>query len=222
MLHRFLLSLILLALALPASAGPWLREKGSSFVASSVAINRQLDSATQTYLEYGLSEKTTLVADVGMARLQTILTGGSVTLSLRRAIGPPDRASKLAYELGGGVEWTGTQTLPHLRTALSWGRGMTWGKKSGWMTVEGSVLWDLTNALHVRKLDTTLGINLTDATSAMLQLYTAHSAGEGLVTLAPSVVFTPFKGKFRLQIGSETEIRSPENSALKIGLWREF
>ncbi|WP_299417599.1 hypothetical protein [uncultured Sulfitobacter sp.] len=222
MLYRLIPVLICLCLAQSALAGPWLREKGSTFSAVSFASTYNLETAATTFLEYGLTDKTTLVADIGMARLQNSPDGGYITLSFRRAIGSPDRPSKLAYEIGAGVGWIGDETLPHIRTGLTWGRGMTWGEKSGWVTVEGAIVWDLTHELHVTKIDTTIGVNFSDVTSGILQLYTAHVDGKGIATIAPSVVFTPRDAKFRVQIGSESQIGDLGNSALKIGIWREF
>lgn len=221
-LRYLTICLFTLSFAQSAPAGPWLREKGTSFTALSFATTYYLETATQTYLEYGLSEKTTLVADIGMARLQNNPDGGYATLSFRRALSAPDAKSKWAYELGLGAGWLGAETLPHVRTGLSWGKGTTWGQKSGWMTVEGAVIWDLTHKLHVTKIDTTVGINFSDVTSGMLQLYTLNAAGNNLATIAPSLIFKPKGGKFRIQVGSESEIGDLQNSALKFGLWREF
>lgn len=222
MLHLLTFFAACLCLTLPAHAGPWLREKGTTFSSVSFAATYYLETASQAYLEYGLSDTTTVVADLGMARIPNGVNGGYVALSLRRSIGPADATSKWAYEMGLGVGWLGDETLPHLRTGLSWGRGKDWGEKSGWMTVEAAVYWDIKYANHIAKLDTTVGINFTDATSGMLQLYTAHVAGENIATIAPSVIITPNSKEFRIQIGSESEIGSFDNSALKIGIWREF
>jgi hypothetical protein len=220
--YRLVLLILALSFAQTAQAGPWLREKGSAFSAVSFSSTYYMETATQTYLEYGLSDKTTIVADVGMARLHYVENSGYATLSLRRALSAPDAQSKWAYELGMGAGWIGSTTLPHVRTGLSWGRGMEWGKKSGWMTVEAAVIWDLTYAHHVTKIDTTLGINFTDITSGMLQIYTANVVDQTFGTIAPSFIFSPKNSKLRIQIGAESQLGNWENSALKIGLWREF
>lgn len=222
MFYRCVLLLCTLSFAQIAQAGPWLREKGSTFTAVSFSSTYYLETGTQTYLEYGLTDKTTVVADLGMSRLHYVANSGYATLSFRRALSAPDAKSKWAYELGAGTGWVGPRTLPHIRTGLSWGRGMEWGKKSGWMTVEAAVIWDLTYALHVTKIDTTLGINFTEVTSGMLQFYTANAADQTFGTIAPSFIFKPKNSKFRIQIGSESQLGDWNNSALKIGLWRKF
>jgi len=221
-LNRLLAFLIAVTLTLPAQAGPWLREKGTTFTAVSVTGTYYLDTGNQTYLEYGLSDKTTFIADIAMINLRNAGSGGAATLSLRRALSKPDAPTKWAYELGIGTGWVGNETLPHLRTALSWGRGVTLREKSGWMTAEASVIWDMTHQLHLTKFDATLGLNFTEVTSGMIQLYTAHIDGASTATLAPSFVFKPDFTQFQFQIGTESELGNARNSALKIGLWREF
>jgi len=220
---RYILILILTAgLAHSVQAGPWLREKGSTFTANSVTGTYYLDTTSQTFIEYGLSAKTTLIADIGMVRPRFGPYAGYATLSMRRALSSPEARSKWAYEFGVGVGWVGAETLPHLRTALSWGRGITLGEKTGWMTAEAAVVWDLTYALHVTKLDATVGLNFTEKTSGMLQVYAANLADTSIATIAPSLVFSPIYTKFRVQLGTETVLGQVANSALKISLWREF
>ncbi|MEH6648022.1 hypothetical protein [Sulfitobacter sp.] len=216
--HRLIPLLVVALIGNTAHAGPWLREKGSTFMEVSFASNYILDTTRQTYLEYGLSDKTTVIADIGMIQPRNAEHGGIATFSLRRALSAPDATSKWAYELGAGVGWAGDEILPHFRTGLSWGRGMSWGETSGWMTVDAAVIWDLTNAQHVSQLDATLGANFTDFTTGMIQIYTAHIDGASIVTLAPSVVFNPQKGGYRIKLGAESELSDWDNSAFKIGL----
>lgn len=222
MLNRLLITLITLAFANTAHAGPWLREKGTTFSASSVTTTYYLDTSSQAYLEYGLTDKTTVVGDLSIIKPRYAPESGYATVSLRRALSKPDAASKLAYEIGVGVGWIGDYTLPHLRTGLSWGRAIKWGEKNGWAVVEASAIWDLTYAQHIAKIDMTLGMNFTEVTKGMFQIYAAEIAGQSIATIAPSLVFTPRERKFSIQVGAESQIGEFQNSALKLGLWREF
>lgn len=218
----FVYCLIAIAWGTPAVASPWLREKGTGFSASSFSTTYYLETSTQTYLEYGLTGKTTLVAHIGMLRSYTNPRGGHATFSFRRALSKPDAPAKWAYELGIGAGWQGELAKPQLRTALSFGKGMKWRETSGWMTVEAAVIWDVSAQDHLGKVDATLGMNFTDVLTGMVQVYTAHASGKSAASIAPSLIVKPGWSPFQLQIGAESELGDPDNSALKIGLWRTF
>ena len=222
MIMRFILFIVFAALVQSATAGPWLREKGKGFISTSVTGNYYFDTTNQIFLEYGLTDKTTVIADVSFLRPRFAIGGGNATLSIRRALTKLDATSKWAYELGVGAGWVGDDVLPNIRTALTWGRGVKWGEKNGWATVEASGLWDVTYGQHVMKLDSTIGMNFTDVTAVMLQLYTARFESGSIATIAPSIILTHKKSKFRLQIGAESQIGNRENSAIKLSLWRDF
>ena len=222
MSFRLIPFVTLLILAHSADAGPWLRDKGASFSSTSFSSTYYLDTTSQAYLEYGLTANMTLIGELGITRYNTAQQGGNATISMRRALGPKDGKSKWAYEIGIGTGWYGEDVFPHIRTGLSWGKGIKWKGKTGWTTVDASVVWDITHDLHVAKIDATLGLNLTEVTSGMIQIYTAHTKGNSTATIAPSFIFKPKERKFRVQVGTETPLRNLANSAFKIALWREF
>lgn len=222
MLPRLFAVLICIACAGTAHAGAWLREKGAGFSSNSFSSTYYLDTVSQSYLEYGLTEKTTLGADIGFVRPRFGLHSGYTTLFIRRAIGSTEAKSKWAYDLGIGTSWIGDTVLPHLRTGLSWGRGFSVADKSGWIALDAAVIWDLTYAPDLTKVDATIGLNFTDMTTGMVQLFAGHLDQNTFGTFAPSLVFSPQFTKFRIQIGSESEIGNLRNSMLKVGLWRDF
>lgn len=222
MFYRLILIFILATLPCEGTSGPWLHEKGSSFTAVSLAATYTLETTTQTYIEYGFGNQMTLIGDINLARRQYLPGTGAATFSFRRALSAADAPAKWAYEIGIGASWDGAQTQPHIRTALSWGRGTTWGERSGWVTVEGAMIWDLAQAAHVAKLDTTIGVSLGDKSKGMLQLYTAHMGGKITATLAPSFIFKPESTKFSVLIGAESRIGQLDDTALKFGIWRDF
>lgn len=212
---------IVLAGALPASAGAWLRDKGAGFLSSSVAATVAGDTASTTYLEYGLTGRITLGLDVLLAGTRLGNQGGYATAFLRYPLGPTDRPAKWALEAGVGGYWIDGPVQPQLKTGLAWGRGFTLGERSGWMGVEASVMWDLRNDLHLAKIDATVGIQITKRTKGMFQIFLADLAGTTSATFAPSLLISPGKQKYTLQIGAEI----PDNGsevALKIGFWRTF
>ena len=203
-------------------AGPWLREKGSGFRSFSFASTARFDTATQSYFEYGFSDAMTLGLDLNYFRPSAGAQGGIATLFLRRAITAPDATSKWAYEIGLGATWGAEEINPHLETGLTWGRGITLREKSGWATVDAAVLWDVSHARHVAKIDGTVGLNFSDRYSAMMQLFVVHVEGASVTTLAPSLIIAPENAKFRIQIGAEAALGDLSGTALKIGLWRDF
>ncbi|MGJ8546464.1 MAG: hypothetical protein ACSHWZ_13550 [Sulfitobacter sp.] len=212
-----------LLLTAPAlDAGPWLREKGKTFSANSFTINAYLETSSGTYIEHGLSPRMTIGVDVSQYRSFTALPSGSATLFLRRSLVAQDRPFKLAYELGAGTDWHGAAYAPHLKTALSYGRGLQWAGKSGWMTFEAAVIWDIAQDRHEVKFDSTLGLDFTDHFTGMLQLYLSHQDSTGFATLAPSLLLTPKDSRFRFQIGVETPLGKTDRTAFNFGLWTEF
>lgn len=208
--------------AAPVRAGPWLREKGSAFSSVSVTGTYFGDFGTASYLEYGLRADMTLGADVTTLRSPTGAQSGSGTLFLRRALGAGKGKHLWAYDLGIGASWREDLIKPHLRTGISWGRGYQLGPRNGWMTVDAAVLWDLSQSQHLGKVDATLGLNFTDRTTGMVQLYLTHLDREFFATVAPSVVIKPRNGKLKIQIGAETPVNNLQDTALKLGIWREF
>jgi len=103
---RSALCLILLVCqccATASQAGPWLREKGSSFLATSFSATYFYDLTQSTYIEYGLREKLTLGFDLNTAQNRFALQSGSATAFLRLPLGEPTERGRWAYDLGAGA-----------------------------------------------------------------------------------------------------------------------
>ena len=218
----FLLTVLCLCAPFCVQAGPWLRDKGSTFTSVSITTSAEREFGTSSYLEYGVSRKMTIGADVGSFLNRAGDKTGSFTVFMRRSLGAIKGAHRLAYELGVGTAWQGAQTLPHIKAGLSWGRSITLRDKSGWMNVDGSLSFGISHDQHVGKIDATLGLNFTDKTTGMLQLYLAHQDSKLYSKLVPSIVIRPRDSKFRIQIGTELPLDNMKNAALKLGIWRNF
>ena len=216
----FMLSALLAAQA--AQAGPWLKEQGKTFVSQSVYLKKNKDFGTSTYIEHGWREDLTLGVDIGSANSHLGISSGSLTVFVRRPLTWGREGDKWVYEVGAGTAWVTDIWLPHLKAGLSWGRGIDWGGRNGWAVVDTALYLDLTQGRTASKIDSTLGLNFTDRTSGMLQLYLAHTQGEFFATIAPSVVFRPGKRKFRVQVGTESALSDMADTAIKLGIWREF
>ncbi len=217
-----LIMIMCLCAATAAQAGPWLRKKGSLFTSISVTGTAMGDFGNSTYLEYGWRDAMTIGLDASLNNNRLGERSGFGTVFLRRALGPNKGKNRWAYELGVGSAWVSELMLPHVKGGVSWGRGIEMWDRNGWMTVDASIRWDVSGDAHLTKVDTTVGLNFTDVTTGMVQLYLSRQNSNIFATFAPSVVIKPRKAKFRIQFGSEIPMDNVENAALKLGIWREF
>lgn len=207
-----------------AVAGPWLREKGSSFTSFSLSATISRDAHSTSYLEFGITPTSTVGLDIGFSRKNSGSKLAFGTLFLRRALGPTDKTNKFAYEVGIGATYGGPnrEMSPHFKTGLSWGRGISVAGKGGWVTVDTAVLWDVNDSNHVTKVDSTIGLNFTDMTSGMIQLNFANQYNDTFGYFEPSLIFNPPTTDFRIQMGLITPLKEPSQTSFKLGLWREF
>lgn len=205
-------------------AGPWLREKGSSFASFSFSASADLDARSTGYFEFGITSTSTIGLDLGFSRKHTGAKLGYGTLFLRRAFGPSDASNKYAYEIGVGGTYGGPKRdmIPHVKTGLSWGRGVQFRGKSGWATIDSGILWNLNDYNHVTKIDTTLGLNFSDFITGIVQLNLANQADETFGFFEPSVVFSPKNMDLKIQLGLVTPLESIKKTSLKLGFWHEF
>lgn len=220
-ISAFLLSIFL---AHSAFAGAWLREKDSGFSSLTASGAMTLDFGQKTYLEYGVRHDLTLGAELGFLMSANSGRSDYATLFLRRPIGDAEGPNLWAYELGIGASWTGETVNPYLRTGLSWGRGYTLGTRSGWVGVDATIQWDVYNANHLLKLDSTVGMNFNDRFSVMVQVFHARVNAGATTSIAPSLVVRPLKKRphIRLKIGTETQIGNTDATAFKISFWHDF
>jgi hypothetical protein len=204
-----------------AVAGPWLREEGTGFAATSSSLTYFLDTNQSLYLEYGLRADLTLAADIQRNRDAYGLGGGVGTFLLRLPFVTASETHLWAYELGIGAHWTMQETRPHLRAGLSWGRSIEWQGKHGWTTIDAALRW-AAQGDSVIKIDGSLGLNFDDRSSAMVQLFLRHDANGTAAKLAPSYIFSVGEKGTRFQLGLEVPIKEPSQTAAKIGIWYSF
>lgn len=218
---RLPIILIMMLTATGAAAGAWLRDDGKTFTSVSSSLNRQLSFSTGTFIEHGASPDITIGADISTTRSATALSG-SATLFLRRPLGRTDRQSRFAYELGLGAHWDGPLITPHFKGGISWGRGISVRKKNGWVNIDASYRIGLTGKSNPQiKLDSTVGIGLSERFTGMLQLYITYD-DDLTSTLSPSAIYAPKHGKFKIQFAAEAPMNNSDEVALKIGIWRDF
>lgn len=214
------LTLILVALlwASSTTAGAWLREAGTGFLATSTLHSADGGSDAALYFEYGVRPKLTLGVKIDASMVAGRVGSGSGFAFARRAIPTGKRPYKLAYEIGLGAT-LGDTTDPLLRTGLSYGRGLSIRQKNGWLALDLAVEWALSGAAHTAKFDTTFGLGITDVTKLMMQVFVSDTAGTTSLTLAPSLIWQPREKRPSYQIGLEAE---QGDVSLRLGLWQEF
>lgn len=224
MFRGLLILALFLTAPLPCLAGAWPREKGKTFVATGYAIRDPkagggLQDEQNLYLEHGLTSKFTL----GFSGSYAAQSGGEGHVFLRMPVPNKDRAAVLALEFGLGVTSTDLSTFdPFLKTAFSWGKGLTLNDKNGWMNVDTAVLWDLENQDHRLKLDATIGLNLSERIKVMGQGFIEIRDNSQSLTLMPSLVIGTKSGKTQFVLGVETKTGSNPHTGLRFGLWTTF
>ncbi|SHG53247.1 hypothetical protein [Cognatishimia maritima] len=220
---------IIMFLLVPMSAlpGPWLRPDGEGFMSvdsiGSVGRNQgDLWLYNGLFLEYGLSDRTTIGLTGGMDHLGD----GSVTTYLRRAL-PINRAGWIASgDLGIGTSFSLDQTTsqpsePHLRLGVSIGRGGLWGNPGTWFALDSYALFEKRDKPMV-KAEATLGHRTDSNWLWMVQLIAEiHQDDDPITTFAPSVAI-PLKRKSHLQIGAMLSDEGEGRFGLKAALWRSF
>jgi len=207
--------------AQPARAGAWLREKGAGFLSLTTTL-RNIDGAWQYengfYLEYGLTPRLTLGLDVNEAAG----LAGHALVFMRLPVGPPERRTKIALELGvGGHHWQG-QWGEMLKSTLSVGRGFSsrWG--DGWVNVDVGV--ELRRPLPdpAFKLDATIGLSPWRRIRPILQIESTYISGSPLIWSVIPGVLIDGPENTTWQIGVARKTAGQSSLGLKIGLWREF
>ena len=205
----------------PAAAGAWLREKGKGFLAYSNLTASTMDTAYTAYFDYGLTEKTTIGATLDVYTPLRHQMSGKGILFIRRSLDWGIIDGHWAYELGIGARHTGVEFVPIAKTALSYGRGITWGKRDGWFAVDTGIEWGFGDAQHLVKIDTTIGLEFSPRSKGMLQVFSTFNEDWGSVTIAPSYIFETIKKKNYL-FGLETSSSASKVISVKFGVWQSF
>ncbi|WP_415922024.1 hypothetical protein [Tateyamaria sp. SN6-1] len=216
-MRRTLMILALLWVT-PAWAGAWLRAEGTGFLASSLLQDENGRTDAALYFEYGVRPKLTLGVKADADMTAGRLGDGTAFAFDRLPIPTADKPFKLTYDLGIGAT-LGAETDPLLRTGLSYGRGLNWRERSGWLALDLAVEWSLGGAAHTTKFDTTIGMGLTDTTKLMMQVFVSNADSRTTVTLAPSLIWQPRESKRSYQVGVEAERGVV---SVRLGLWQDF
>ncbi|MEP2642323.1 hypothetical protein [Roseobacter sp.] len=219
--HTLAMSIVL-ACAQAAQAGPWLREKGKAFVATSGSITAEKDVSGSGYFEYGLRDNITLGADVFYGIDRTLQQSGSAIVFLRFPISAPEATHKWAWHFGVGARSQNMVFAPAVEAGVSWGRGIQIGERYGWAVIDSSLNIPGSSLDTRIKLDGTVGLGFTKHFKGMAQVFMTHQGGEVFAKFAPSVLVVPGKGPYTAQLGVEFPIMGGGETQFKLGLWRDF
>ena len=208
-----------------AVAGPWLRERGSTYLSFSFEAPQEGDGFASLYAERGVRPWLTLGVDAGRSAGDG---QGQALAFARTTLGPQSDASRQSFELGFGARLDGEgSVLPALRAGLSWGRGFETRFGPGWVATDASITGYGSFATVgeeglALKLDTTLGVRPGEDSMATLQLFWSRSGeDEAAIRLVPSYA-RRIRGETFGQIGVVVGTGAAPELGVKIGLFTEF
>ena len=217
-------------------AGPWPREPGRTLLSLSTERDRDGNSYTSLYGEYGLAPPRTLGVEIG----HTNVGETSALIWIQRALDDGQGPHRLSFSLGAGAVERDGEWLPLGQVAIGYGRGFEGILGGGWLAAEAKVKLagemrgvitrtglTQTETAHLTpevttKADLTLGFRPLPSMMLVNQLRledrqdTDFTAG-----LAMSVVHD-LGGPAKLEIGIVEPLSGPGERALRIGTWVEF
>jgi len=204
-----------------AHAGAWLRDPDSGFLSVSATMRHLGDfwqSENGLYGEYGLAPRLTLGVDIN----EKPGIAGHVLLFARVPVGPADRRTKVAVELGlGAHHWQG-QWGAMIKPGVSVGRGFTnrWG--DGWFNVDAALEFRHPNPDPAFKLDAALGLFSGRRIRPLLQFESTYVQGKPLAWTASPWVLIDGRNDTTWLIGLERKTAGQTSLGLRIGHWRSF
>ncbi|WP_318328264.1 hypothetical protein [Sulfitobacter sp. D35] len=210
-------------LAMPVLAGAWMREEGTGFFSSSIEHDGKEQGNASTYLEFGARPDLTVGADLSIELFPESTSTSYAGFFLRRPLGNAEGTHRWAWRLGAGVAWDMEVTQPYLETGLHWGRGIELWQRYGWAAIDGTIKWETMTGDQIVKLDSTLGLGVSERLKGMMQLFLEYDQETTVTKVAPSVLWEPEGfGGFTFQFGAVIESGAEDRPTLKLGIWREF
>lgn len=232
--------LALLFCLFPAAgeAGAWLREDGRWFASASAEIGDSgLEDSVGLYVEYGLTEATTLSADISYSpefglnharifiRRPLFETGrhvfsyatgfgwGKDTLILDEPVFATVGTTRVFVgTIENSVEVEGYEGLG----MLSWGMGLD----GGWANVDAQVIWQSEADTLTTKIDATRGWTAFGGL-AITQLQVTLDDDATFARVVPSYV-RPLSDTLSVEIGVSTPVEGGGDTRIKLGVWAEF
>lgn len=208
-----------------ATAGPWPRGEGQTFLSfgSIVSVERapfggDLQTYDTLYLEHGLPRALTFGLDAGVNDMGEI----TAFAFLRAPILRQSETHLFAVRLGGGAVGPTSNLEPMIMGGLAWGRGFETRLGNGWATLDTQLHLLPTRDEIVLKSDLTVGLKPTDRWKVMAQIQSgAYPSSDPFVRLAPSVAYQVRPG-WHLTLGAQAGLINDDRVAVTLGTWIEF
>ena len=241
---RFCLAL-LLAGAGTAHAGPWPREKGTVFLSFSEERDRQGNSYTGLYSEYGMNARDTLGFEMGRSNAGET----SAMIWWQRALDKGAGPDRITISTGMGVLQRDGELVPLAQVGASWGRG--WDslpvlrgiRGGGWLAIDahlkvaapmkdqeelaamagqgGGLLSYLTPEMTA-KIDATLGWHATSSMMLINQLRMENRDDIGFSGKLATTLVRDLGGPAKGELGVILPIWGEGEPAVKLGVWLTF
>jgi len=232
---RSLAFLVLLLLCGPAFGGPWPRAESGMFLSLTDERDRDGNSYTGLYGEYGLTARETLGFELGYTNVGET----SAIFWLQHGLEPIGE-NRFALSLGLGMVAREGLFLPVAQAGADWGRGFQGILEGGWLSVETRLkvagktdnpedFVDLSDSAFsyltpevTGKADLTLGLHATDAVMFINQLRLEQREDTGFSSKLATSVVHDLIGPAKVELGLVTPLSGPDEEAVKIGTWFEF
>lgn len=240
------LTLLLICQASLAHAGPWPRAEGEVFLSFSTERDRDGNSYTGLYGEYGWRPRQTLVFELGHSNVGET----SAIIWWQRALDRPEGVNRLTVSTGIGVIERDGKVMTLAQIGASWGRGfdgLAWLRDvpgGGWLAVDAQIKladsdeeepdrtpdengrWSnrqvyLTPKTTI-KTDVTLGWNASSSLMVINQLRLEDRDDTGFSARLASSVVRDIAGPVKVELGVVMSLAGEGEHALKLGTWLRF
>ncbi len=212
--------LILLLALMPAAAasGAWPRDEGAIFLSFGASPDKDGPlsplAAPAAYLEYGLTPRTTVGAEIHTADADATIAG---SVFVRRAMDWQGGVWALSLSAG-ARQRCGCRMDYSVIAGLHWGLGLAWG----WIGADAMATVYDSHGSTEAKADFTVGRHLSPRIDAILALQTGiDEAGDPYARLNPQFSLDIGKGQ-RLVAGYVLPLGDGQSPHLTLGSWLQF
>jgi hypothetical protein len=220
----------------PAWASPWPRQTGSTFTSLSTEIDRDGNSYSSIYAEYGLAPRNTLGLEAGHSNAGET----RALIWLQRALDDGTGANRFSAAVGLGVIRRGGLFYPTGQIVGGWGRGLETSLGDGWLTIEAKLEMsggmDLQAMMsreataqetyltpeYLAKAELTFGLRPDRNWMVINQLRIEDRSDDELSVKYAGSLVREVIGSMKLELGGVLPVRGAGQPAVKIGTWLEF